>query len=216
MRLRRHSEQIFNESDLRYRVTFDLAPAGMVHATLDGRLTLVNQRFCEMPEYTRDEVSGRPLIDLVDQDQPAQVQAAIDRLAVDDGDERASIDVLYRRRDQSPIWTVVTISLAPAAGVRPMHLIIVIEDIGERKAMEQALQESERFVRSIIDALSEHICVIDVYGRIIAVNQAWRDFGVVNGRIMRFDWTTVNYLAFCDAAASWSSLLGAVSNLSHR
>ncbi len=38
---------------------------------------------------------------------------------------------------------------------------------------EQALFESERLARATIDALSEHICVLDESGLVLAVNSAW-------------------------------------------
>ncbi len=43
-----------------------------------------------------------------------------------------------------------------------------------RKEAELALQASERFNRSTLDALTEHICVLDSHGYILTVNHAWR------------------------------------------
>ncbi len=44
--------------------------------------------------------------------------------------------------------------------------------------IDRALRESERFSRSILDALSDQICVLDAHGMIIAANQAWREAAV--------------------------------------
>jgi len=48
----------------------------------------------------------------------------------------------------------------------------------ERRAREFAVQleSSERFAKSTIDALKEHLCVIDQQGIIVAVNSAWSKF----------------------------------------
>jgi diguanylate cyclase (GGDEF)-like protein/PAS domain S-box-containing protein len=51
-----------------------------------------------------------------------------------------------------------------------------ISDITERKQVEEALQKSEAFTKATLDAASAQICVLDAAGRILAVNEAWRNF----------------------------------------
>ena len=49
------------------------------------------------------------------------------------------------------------------------------------EASQQALQTSYDFLESIIDALAEHIAILDKTGTILAVNAAWRQFADENG-----------------------------------
>ena len=53
-----------------------------------------------------------------------------------------------------------------------------------------------------IDALAEHIAVIDVSGRILAVNRAWREFAAANGADPVQVSEGANYLEVCDRAAA--------------
>jgi hypothetical protein len=53
-----------------------------------------------------------------------------------------------------------------------------------------------------IDALVEHIAVIDASGRIVAVNRAWREFAATNGADPMQVSEGANYLAVCDRAAA--------------
>jgi len=53
-------------------------------------------------------------------------------------------------------------------------------DVTEKKRAEQALRESERFLRSTLDALSGHIAVLDGSGTILETNAAWRRFSIEN------------------------------------
>lgn len=87
----------------------------------------------------------------------------------------------------------------------------VASDITARKQAEDALRESQAFLQSTIDALSSNICVLDQTGAIIAVNQAWKNFGEANreeeraesGRLYApsgSDPEPINYLAVCQAA----------------
>ena len=78
-----------------------------------------------------------------------------------------------------------------------------IIDITDRKLAEQALLDSELFVKATIDAVSAHICVLDRTGRILAVNQAWRNFFDKNTPTTdAHDYcVNTNYLEICDAAS---------------
>ncbi len=74
---------------------------------------------------------------------------------------------------------------------------IVGEDITERKVVEQALAESERFARSTLDALSTQLVILDEQGVILATNRAWREF---HGDNCDSSCLTVghNFLEHCD------------------
>ena len=55
-----------------------------------------------------------------------------------------------------------------------------ITDITERKQIEEKLSVSHALNASILDSLSSHIAVLDQQGIIVAVNNAWRQFGKEN------------------------------------
>ncbi|NDY90479.1 chemotaxis protein CheB [Ideonella livida] len=63
-----------------------------------------------------------------------------------------------------------------------------------------ALQDARR-LQSILDALPEHIAVLDEAGTIRLVNQAWRRFAAANGDPgLRHSGPGINYLQICNAA----------------
>ena len=63
----------------------------------------------------------------------------------------------------------------------PQGLTVFFRDIGTRKHAEQALHESEQFLRSTLDSLSTHIAILDGRGVILEVNAAWKRFARENG-----------------------------------
>lgn len=60
-------------------------------------------------------------------------------------------------------------------------LVGISHDITERKNTEQLLKKSEAFNRGVLNSLSSHIAVLDAAGNIVAVNEAWKQFGIQNG-----------------------------------
>jgi diguanylate cyclase (GGDEF)-like protein/PAS domain S-box-containing protein len=85
------------------------------------------------------------------------------------------------------------------SGGQPIGALILIENITIRKQLEWAQVESERFSRAIVDALPQHIAIIDETGTIITVNKAWREFAAANSEHPEKLCEGANYLAACEA-----------------
>ena len=203
LRLHQHSATLIEEGAQRYRSTFDLAPVGIVHMALDGTVTLANPYLCMLLQCERDHLHGKPLTDWIDPAERSVMQSTIDALlASGTTDAPAPFDQRTLRPDGSTLWTSVRVTLVTDASGQPSHLIAILEDISTRHLMEYTLRESERFVTSTIDALSEHICVIDASGKVLAVNKAWRNFGTENGGTSAIAWDESNYSEVCDRAAA--------------
>lgn len=74
------------------------------------------------------------------------------------------------------------------------------DDARRRERDEGELRRLERFVRSTMDSLQEHICVVDSQGYILAVNKAWRQFAANNGAIPDMVSEGGNYFRVCQHA----------------
>ena len=83
------------------------------------------------------------------------------------------------------IW-VRTQCSAILEGNKVVRLRGAFHDITERKLSELALRSSKDFNVSVLESLSEHIAVLDERGVIVAVNEAWRRFGLANGGTAKF------------------------------
>ena len=76
-----------------------------------------------------------------------------------------------------------------------------LEDaLEERKRIEKALRNSERFLQSVVDALSAHVAILDESGRIIATNKAWRRFASASCFEGEDCGIGMSYLHVCDSA----------------
>jgi PAS domain S-box-containing protein len=60
-------------------------------------------------------------------------------------------------------------------------IVILFEEERERRQQQKLLTEREQFFRSILASLSAHIAVVDHTGAIVAVNESWQQFALING-----------------------------------
>lgn len=70
------------------------------------------------------------------------------------------------------------------------------------------MQTNNLLFSAILNALPEHIVVLDDTGLIQYVNQSWRDFCCTNSGPDQLDWNTINYLQECDKAAANGDTFG--------
>ena len=134
------------DADERYRATFDSAPVGILHTSVDGdRIIHANPRITAMLGYTHDELLRMASNDIIPREFRGEDQARYR-----EGMLRGELPVFSSerkllRKDGSTLWVNRTVSLARDAAGRPLYFIRIIEDItermvsGRRRAMEHAV-----------------------------------------------------------------------------
>ncbi|OHD97914.1 MAG: diguanylate cyclase [Sulfurimonas sp. RIFCSPHIGHO2_12_FULL_36_9] len=71
------------------------------------------------------------------------------------------------------------------------------------------MMNSHKFLKLVLDTVTQHISVIDKDGEIVYVNKNWVAFGEANNYSMHNIWDKVNYLKECDKSALRGDELGA-------
>jgi diguanylate cyclase (GGDEF)-like protein/PAS domain S-box-containing protein len=129
-------------------------------------------------------------------------------------------------RGEPRLFDVRKVPLFEADG-RRRALVIVATDATERKRAERQLQESVALNASVLNALSEHIAVIDRNGIIVTVNAAWRRFAASHGAPEQVvDSIGLDYRNVClsaartpggeDAATAWAGIEGVLGGTRDR
>jgi diguanylate cyclase (GGDEF)-like protein len=74
------------------------------------------------------------------------------------------------------------------------------------------------FLKEVVDSITDHLVVLDDQGDICFTNQAWQEFGRIQHGVAAEarDWTGINYLATCDAAAAAGDSFGQQAGLGIR
>jgi PAS domain S-box-containing protein len=150
-KLKRVEEEL-DESEERFRATFEQAAVGITHNAPDGSWLRVNQRFCDIVGYSREELLQKAFQDIT---HPEDLDADLEqkrRLLAGEIDTY-SMEKRYIRKDGSVVWINLTVSLVRALSGEPSYFIAVIEDITERKQAEEALRRQADILEQTHDAI---------------------------------------------------------------
>ncbi len=161
-------------SERRLRDTVEHAGVGITRIDASGHFIEVNQRFCRMLGYTRDELVGRPTRDVtVAEDYGPgaafreQARRGLAVATVHTSEKR------YLHKDGSHVWARRTLAPAFDEHGKLRDAISVVEDITERKAAEEATRAERVLLRTIINALPDAVHVKDAQGHVKLGNTAW-------------------------------------------
>jgi len=95
---------------------------------LDGHFQQVNQKFCSIVGYPRDELLQMSYQEITFPDDLDENVHYMQQLLAGEI-STFSMEKRYVRKDQSLVWTNLTVSLLRDAGGTPQYTIVVIEDI---------------------------------------------------------------------------------------
>jgi len=169
---RKEAEEARREAEDRYRqISENATDLITLHSLHDVSYLYVNPATLRKLGYTQEELLGRSALDFV---HPEDGERAV--LALREGVERGqgSGEFRYMKKDGSYLWLEATGKVVTGERGEPVALLIS-RDITDRKEAEEALQESEERFRSLFEAATEFIQILDAEGRIVAVNPAARD-----------------------------------------
>src|SRR4051794_15500083 len=138
---RRCTEDALRESEERYRGTFENAGIGIADCDVQGRFLRVNRKLCEIVGYTREELLQKTWQDLT---HPEDRAASLDQFLPLLRGERPgySLENRYVRKDGSPVWIDLAVSLRRDAAGTPAYIIAILQDISERKLLEEELSQA--------------------------------------------------------------------------
>jgi len=136
---RARSEAALRESEERFRGTFENAGVGIGHFDFEGRWLRVNQKQCDILGYTREEIVRKSIQELTHADDLASIERfhQLTRGEV----PGYSLEKRYVRKDGTPVWIHITTSLQRDSAGSPAYVISIVQDISERKRLEQAEEE---------------------------------------------------------------------------
>jgi PAS domain S-box-containing protein len=146
------AEQALRESEERFRTTFNDAAIGMALVDESARYVQVNRTFCQMLGYSEEELLKTDFASLTHPDDRGKNLDLLHKLF---GGEIPAyvLEKRYITRANAVIWVQVSASLATRGEGRAARVIGMFENISERKAARDKLEEAYAQMRLMNETL---------------------------------------------------------------
>jgi len=143
------------------QLTIDEAPICVAMVGTDKRFLECNKSFCDFLGYSNEEMKGKTIAEITF---PEDMEVGMaDLRAILAGEKKTSrVQKRYVRKDGGVVWGEVTISLIRDEHGHPIYLLPIIQDITERKRLEDELLASEKQSRLILDSTPFPTALVDI------------------------------------------------------
>lgn len=186
----KRAEEALRESEARFRTAYENAPIGMALVGLDGRFLNVNRSLCEIVGYPEKDLLTKTFQDIT-YPEDLEVDLSNARRLRQGEINSYQLEKRYIHRDGHLVTILLAGSLVRDSHGEPLYFIAQIQDISERKRLEQdwrflaetgpqlagSLDPQATLAivaRLIVPAMADW-CVIDLLdeqGRVLAVKGA--------------------------------------------
>jgi diguanylate cyclase (GGDEF)-like protein/PAS domain S-box-containing protein len=136
---RRAADGAPRPSDGHFEQVFERAPIGTGLMDVEGRWTLVNRALCEITGYTSEELIGRRFAEITHADDVGNDAEGFAQLLAG-AIPAFQVEKRYFNAAHETLSAILSISLVRDAQSAPLHFIAQLQDISERKLMEERLR----------------------------------------------------------------------------
>lgn len=130
-------------SDTRFRASFANAATGIAILDLSGCLLDVNPALCRISGYSVDEIVGRGLSTILCRNEEVETEDYFSRL-VSGEIPGYTVERRYLCKDGMSLWTRNSVALMHAEDGRPVSVMAIVEDLTEKKDLEESARQSHK------------------------------------------------------------------------
>ncbi len=164
---RQRAEKALRKSEQQYRSLIENLHEGIWSVDQNGYTTFVNQRMAEMLGYTIDEMQGKHLFSFMDDQGIERCKHNIERRKLGINEQH---DFELIRKDGERIYTMMETSPLFDDDSNYTGALAGVQDITERKQMEETLHQSEQHLRILMEQAPIGIITIDLEGYVTDAN----------------------------------------------
>jgi len=136
---RKRAENALRESEDKFKYVFDYSVVGKSITYLGGEVH-VNKAFCNMLDYSAEEMQGKKWQEMTHPDDIELTQNQIN-LLMSGEKESARLIKRFLRKNGSIVWVDLSSTLRRDKQNKPLYLMSAVIDITERKQAEEKLTE---------------------------------------------------------------------------
>ena len=162
------SAELF-ESEQRHRSLSEASADPIVVYDMSGKVTYINPAFSQTFGWSIDELKGKP-IDFVPEENRKEIQEALERMLR--GEKVQLFDTRRLTKEGRLLDVELRTSLFFDRDGHPAGNIVILRDVTESRRKEEALRESEKQYRNLVDNALVGIYKTDLEGNILYANEA--------------------------------------------
>lgn len=154
-----------------YQLTFDEAPVGIGHLSLEGIWLHVNSRLAQILGVQAPSLLGQSLTKYIHPDDRSTLEGALHQLSTG---QVPKLHGEYRfvRLDGVVVWSILTISIVRDPQGHPIE-IAIIEDVSDERQLSEALRISEERFSRLRESGIMGVFVEDGAGNVVDANDAF-------------------------------------------
>lgn len=135
---RKQAEAELKKSEEQFRLIFELAPIGMALTTLNGQFLRVNLALCNFLGYSEEELLQLTLIDIIHPDYSTNKFNHRQELLSNES-PFLQVETCYLSKSGEKVYAILQVSLVKDTHNKPLHYIVQVVNISERKKIEEKL-----------------------------------------------------------------------------
>ena len=159
------ANRLAEENASRFQGIFNQAAVGIAMLDRAGRWLQVNRRVCEITGYSEDELRRLDFQSITHPDDLAADLALANQM-VRREIETYALEKRYLRKDGGVAWVKLFVSRLPGATLEQDCFVAAVEDISQRKAVEEKLSALHGGLEKRIEARTRELRI---------ANQRWQD-----------------------------------------
>ncbi|MEO5644818.1 MAG: PAS domain-containing protein [Bacteroidia bacterium] len=171
------AEESLAESQSRYRMVYENPFLGIAIGSIDGVLQNVNDAFCKMLGYTRQELKSNHFSKFTLPEDAEKELPFILRMANGELDTY-QLEKRYVTKSKKIIWVELSVSAVKDAAGKDSFVVAVVQDITPKKTAEESLRKSEANLKNILENTDTAYVLLDEQAHIISFNRLAEEFAL--------------------------------------
>lgn len=164
--------EVASNATARFRSIVHNAASVLMVVTSDGNMASASGAMTRSLGHDQEWLEGRPLLELVDDDDRPTVAQLLSTVVKGGGDQSVTVDVRLRHRSGLAVPFALTfVNLLDDPTVE--GLIVSCHDITDRLLVEEDLRQANSLLSAALQSTSDGILVVNLLGQITSFNDTY-------------------------------------------